>query len=666
MARFSGGFGGGSGIPGPQGPAGDSAYEVAVDNGFVGTEQEWLDSLGGGGVDSHGNFVFDNSTLSVDNETTYIKATDGGDDSVELMMDPYNGVAKISAKSGVQTPRFYASNPDWESATWTTIGEGQGQISFVNAPGIVNILSGELNTASNVGIYVNNMTIGSWNGASSSGFDVNIFVYGPNAENTTEASVDVFGFNYSFESKIEINNNENSMDITARDLTLNIRATEDRDINIIASDDATLRAEGDDLFLQAADDIRFTANYSDGEGEHFWRMDSEGEFHLPGNGLIWNPRNSSGDGYGGDTIHLVPNDTDNETEQRIIIDPTQPNHIHIRAGGVQDYSNVELILGGERAGVRVSDTNGTTVVQSKQEDYSWSYQNVGEGGNVYVVATAMAEPDYGDFTIINGQKYVISNVVRDEQNGTTSYETTPGIGFIPFENYTFIRDRGNHVWNFNRAGYLNGPTETGRLRVTGIMNDDGDIYVQSDQDVVIGGGESNGEFLNDPSNPNNQIATIGDINAGRFGASASFFSTTDQGPFAANAIQAFTFNDVDWANDIILIDMTKLTMINAGKYNIAFSAQLHQTNGSGIVNIWLNKNGTPVANSNTKVAITANNPYSVAAWNLFVDAAAEDYYELMWSSDSNNTVIEYEAATGSGATLHPAVPSIILTVNQVG
>jgi hypothetical protein len=32
--------------PGPQGVA-KSAYDVAVDNGFVGTEQEWLDSLGG-------------------------------------------------------------------------------------------------------------------------------------------------------------------------------------------------------------------------------------------------------------------------------------------------------------------------------------------------------------------------------------------------------------------------------------------------------------------------------------------------------------------------------------------------------------------------------------------------------------------------------------------
>lgn len=32
---------------GPTGPQGDSAYQVAVDNGFVGTEEEWLESLVG-------------------------------------------------------------------------------------------------------------------------------------------------------------------------------------------------------------------------------------------------------------------------------------------------------------------------------------------------------------------------------------------------------------------------------------------------------------------------------------------------------------------------------------------------------------------------------------------------------------------------------------------
>lgn len=48
-----GGVAGPQGPPGPQGSAGadgidgDSGYQVAVDNGFVGTEQEWLDSLVG-------------------------------------------------------------------------------------------------------------------------------------------------------------------------------------------------------------------------------------------------------------------------------------------------------------------------------------------------------------------------------------------------------------------------------------------------------------------------------------------------------------------------------------------------------------------------------------------------------------------------------------------
>jgi hypothetical protein len=39
--------GGGGGEPGPPGPPGESAYEVAVDNGFEGTEEEWLASLVG-------------------------------------------------------------------------------------------------------------------------------------------------------------------------------------------------------------------------------------------------------------------------------------------------------------------------------------------------------------------------------------------------------------------------------------------------------------------------------------------------------------------------------------------------------------------------------------------------------------------------------------------
>lgn len=33
------------GVPGPKGDKGASAYNIAVSNGFIGTEKEWLESL---------------------------------------------------------------------------------------------------------------------------------------------------------------------------------------------------------------------------------------------------------------------------------------------------------------------------------------------------------------------------------------------------------------------------------------------------------------------------------------------------------------------------------------------------------------------------------------------------------------------------------------------
>jgi len=93
---------------------------------------------------------------------------------------------------------------------------------------------------------------------------------------------------------------------------------------------------------------------------------------------------------------------------------------------------------------------------------------------------------------------------------------------------------------------------------------------------------------------------------------------------------------------------------------------MNQLQSSSTTNIWLAKNGTAIAYTNTSVATTANNPLTVAAWNFFVNAEAGDYYQIMWSSNSSHTKLEALAATGSGATLHPEVPSVIVTVNQVG
>ncbi len=50
------------GPQGPQGEGGKSAYEIAVDNGFEGTETEWLASLGGGGGTDYSEEISDLQT----------------------------------------------------------------------------------------------------------------------------------------------------------------------------------------------------------------------------------------------------------------------------------------------------------------------------------------------------------------------------------------------------------------------------------------------------------------------------------------------------------------------------------------------------------------------------------------------------------------------------
>ncbi len=199
-----------------------------------------------------------------------------------------------------------------------------------------------------------------------------------------------------------------------------------------------------------------------------------------------------------------------------------------------------------------------------------------------------------------------------------------------------------------------------------IETDGNDLILTAENDIILNPGSDYGYIGTPELDGGNRIATWDYVQSGRHGSSASYWSTEDQGPFSANTIQAMTLSDTDWQTGITLTNNSRITMTNAGKYNITFSAQMNQLQSSSTTNIWLAKNGTAISYTNTSVATTANNPLTVAAWNFFVNAEAGDYYQIMWSSNSAHTKLEALAATGSGATLHPEVPSVIVTVNQVG
>ena len=158
---------------------------------------------------------------------------------------------------------------------------------------------------------------------------------------------------------------------------------------------------------------------------------------------------------------------------------------------------------------------------------------------------------------------------------------------------------------------------------------------------------------------NNQVRVY--VNPKWFGY---FYDTTDQTNAGATSVNKMKFNTTDMSNGVSIASDSRITIANAGIYNIQFSAQFDKTDsGDDVVDIWLCKNGNNVAFSNTQFTLIGNNGKHVAAWNLFVNAAAGDYYELCWSSSDTGVFINTVAAAASPT--RPAIPSVILSVNQI-
>ena len=142
----------------------------------------------------------------------------------------------------------------------------------------------------------------------------------------------------------------------------------------------------------------------------------------------------------------------------------------------------------------------------------------------------------------------------------------------------------------------------------------------------------------------------------------SFYDTTTQTAAAINTAYAMTFNTTDLSVGVTIGSPTSRIYVDRPNvYNIQFSAQLDKTAGGvGLIYIWLRKNGVNVPDSTTQVRIQGNNAETVAAWNFLLQMNAGDYFELLWEVDDTSVQILTEAASA----VHPAIPSIILTVTD--
>ena len=149
----------------------------------------------------------------------------------------------------------------------------------------------------------------------------------------------------------------------------------------------------------------------------------------------------------------------------------------------------------------------------------------------------------------------------------------------------------------------------------------------------------------------------------------AFQDSTDQAAANTTTAYAVTFNTTDFANGVTVASNSRITVADAGIWNLQFSIQFKNTTNDGQdVDIWFRKNGTNIANSNSRFhpppRKSAGDPsHIIAALNFFVSMNSNDYIEIMWRTE--NTGVSIEHFDASTSPTRPAVPSAIVTMSFV-
>lgn len=381
------------------------------------------------------------------------------------------------------------------------------------------------------------------------------------------------------------------------------------------------------------------ANWSEPDGyANYWHFKNDGSIGFPNQSS--NARTGQGEvlrfGNTGNQAIItgpVADDGNNGTAQRLVIagqdgytgTTGEGGDIYLWAGRGGD-------AGGTGGDIKVDAGNG---------------QGAGEGGTVKVRGGYSSDGNGGFVEVYSGNSNTGYGGRLSLSAGSSNSGPAGDVGIYGGQSYGANGGNVSISGGFSYAsGYVGGS-----INLTAPMQ--GEIILNGD----------GGEFLG-YADPSNQIAKISDIPAPPVKSYASFYDMNTFGPYASNSEQAFPMETTDFANGIHIggINSSEIVIENAGKYNIAFSTQFHVTSASAIVYVWLKKNGISIPNTNTRIDIPSAAPYHVAAWNFFVDAAANDSYEIFWSTPSNNVSIQ--SITGLTGT-KPDVPSVIVTVNQI-
>jgi hypothetical protein len=241
------------------------------------------------------------------------------------------------------------------------------------------------------------------------------------------------------------------------------------------------------------------------------------------------------------------------------------------------------------------------------------------------------------------------------QNFNQLFTTNTGGALLKFPNGAFHQDGATTL----TAAMTNVSTAAIQVASTSLFESSGHLLIGSELIAYTG----------------KTATTFTGITRGVYGTTNVAHSigaavTEALGVASATTAIAIPFDTTDTSNTVT-VDPTinsKIVFEVAGYYNVQFSAQLlNYTTTDDNVTFWWRQNGTDVAYSAGIQAVSAKHGSSAGAaivsWNIVLPIQANDYIQLMYASESGNTV----TATYPAGTLpvHPVSPSVILTATFV-
>jgi len=148
----------------------------------------------------------------------------------------------------------------------------------------------------------------------------------------------------------------------------------------------------------------------------------------------------------------------------------------------------------------------------------------------------------------------------------------------------------------------------------------------------------------------------------------AFSDFTDQ-TTTVNTATLMALSVTDFSNEVSLQTGSKITVANAGIYNLQFSVQLQNLdNAPQDVFIWLKQNGTDITGSTGLIGLPARKSvgvpfHDIKGWNYFLSMNANDYVQIYWSTTNVDVTIQTYPA--SGTPTKPSTASVVATLSFV-